>query len=241
MTDGSGAVADWPILNALLNAAVPVHNGSGVGIGYPTQAGLVVPADGGTQDQAVSCHGSGNGGRTSRGCTVSACRCSTPGVSLDIDKADACLAGLVNRNVPVGCHVSRGLLEPLVSAALAASNGPFDALGPAREALDGIALTPNAEVINAGGRVMVPRFIDPSPTCSQAAGRRYVRIMQPGGSLCRMVSDALFAHGRRMFAMMMRQGSTTVEGTGGPPDARSLRLTASTGASPEDGLAVWGS
>ena len=51
MMDGSDAVADWPILNALLNTAcgatyVAVHNGGGVGIGYATPAGLVVLADG---------------------------------------------------------------------------------------------------------------------------------------------------------------------------------------------------
>ncbi len=51
MRDGSDAIADWPILNALLNTAcgatyVAVHNGGGVGIGYATHAGLVVLADG---------------------------------------------------------------------------------------------------------------------------------------------------------------------------------------------------
>ena len=51
MRDGSDAVADWPILNALLNAAagadlIAVHNGGGVGIGYSTHAGMTVIADG---------------------------------------------------------------------------------------------------------------------------------------------------------------------------------------------------
>jgi urocanate hydratase len=51
MLDGSDAIADWPILNALLNAAsgatwVSVHHGGGVGIGYSIHAGLVVVADG---------------------------------------------------------------------------------------------------------------------------------------------------------------------------------------------------
>jgi len=51
MIDGSDAVADWPLLNALVNAAagadlVAVHNGGGVGIGYSTHAGLLVVADG---------------------------------------------------------------------------------------------------------------------------------------------------------------------------------------------------
>jgi urocanate hydratase len=51
MRDGSDAVADWPILNALLNAVagaswVSVHHGGGVGIGYSLHAGMVVVADG---------------------------------------------------------------------------------------------------------------------------------------------------------------------------------------------------
>ena len=51
MLDGSDAIADWPILNALLNAVngatwVSVHHGGGVGIGYSLHAGMVVVADG---------------------------------------------------------------------------------------------------------------------------------------------------------------------------------------------------
>jgi urocanate hydratase len=51
MKDGSDAIADWPILNALLNATggaswVSVHHGGGVGIGYSIHAGMVVVADG---------------------------------------------------------------------------------------------------------------------------------------------------------------------------------------------------
>jgi urocanate hydratase len=51
MKDGSDAIADWPILNALINVAagatwVSVHHGGGVGIGYSIHAGMVVVADG---------------------------------------------------------------------------------------------------------------------------------------------------------------------------------------------------
>ncbi len=57
MRDGSDAVADWPILNALLNAVagatwVSVHHGGGVGMGYAIHAGMVVVADG-TDEAAV--------------------------------------------------------------------------------------------------------------------------------------------------------------------------------------------
>jgi urocanate hydratase len=52
MKDGSDAIADWPILNALLNAVngaswVSVHHGGGVGIGLSIHAGMVIVADGG--------------------------------------------------------------------------------------------------------------------------------------------------------------------------------------------------
>jgi len=51
MLDGSDAIADWPILNALLNAIggaswVSVHHGGGVGMGYSIHAGMVIVADG---------------------------------------------------------------------------------------------------------------------------------------------------------------------------------------------------
>ncbi|MCS0826720.1 urocanate hydratase [Cytobacillus firmus] len=51
MKDGSDAVADWPILNALINAVggaswVSVHHGGGVGMGYSLHAGMVIVADG---------------------------------------------------------------------------------------------------------------------------------------------------------------------------------------------------
>jgi len=51
MRDGSDAIADWPLLNALINTAagaswVSIHNGGGVGIGYSQHAGMVIVADG---------------------------------------------------------------------------------------------------------------------------------------------------------------------------------------------------
>jgi urocanate hydratase len=51
MQDGSDAVSDWPLLNALLNCAsgatwVSLHHGGGVGIGYSQHAGMVIVADG---------------------------------------------------------------------------------------------------------------------------------------------------------------------------------------------------
>lgn len=51
MKDGSDAIADWPVLNAMLNTAggaswVSLHHGGGVGIGYSIHAGMVIVADG---------------------------------------------------------------------------------------------------------------------------------------------------------------------------------------------------
>jgi urocanate hydratase len=51
MLDGSDAISDWPILNALINAVggaswVSFHHGGGVGIGYSQHAGQVIVADG---------------------------------------------------------------------------------------------------------------------------------------------------------------------------------------------------
>jgi len=56
MKDGSDAIADWPLLNALVNTSagatwVSIHHGGGVGIGYSIHAGMVVVADG-TEDAA---------------------------------------------------------------------------------------------------------------------------------------------------------------------------------------------
>ena len=51
MQDGSDAVSDWPLLNALLNTAsgatwVSIHHGGGVGMGYSQHAGVVIVCDG---------------------------------------------------------------------------------------------------------------------------------------------------------------------------------------------------
>jgi urocanate hydratase len=56
MRDGSDAIADWPLLNALVNTAagaswVSIHNGGGVGIGYAQHAGMVVVADGAAESE----------------------------------------------------------------------------------------------------------------------------------------------------------------------------------------------
>jgi urocanate hydratase len=54
MQDGSDAVSDWPLLNAMLNVAggatwVSLHHGGGVGMGYSQHSGLVIVCDGTTE------------------------------------------------------------------------------------------------------------------------------------------------------------------------------------------------
>ena len=77
MKDGSDAVADWPLLNALLNTAagaswVSIHNGGGVGIGYSLHAGQVTVADGTRNDgqahRARADHRPRHGRDPPRGC-----------------------------------------------------------------------------------------------------------------------------------------------------------------------------
>jgi urocanate hydratase len=57
MKDGSDAIADWPLLNGLLNAIsgatwVSIHHGGGVGIGNSIHAGMVIVADGSDKARA---------------------------------------------------------------------------------------------------------------------------------------------------------------------------------------------
>ena len=70
MADGSDAVSDWPLLNALLNTAggatwVSLHHGGGVGMGYSQHAGVVIVCDGtpsrGEADRARAVERSGVG------------------------------------------------------------------------------------------------------------------------------------------------------------------------------------
>jgi urocanate hydratase len=88
MKDGSDAIADWPILNALLNTAagahwVSFHHGGGVGIGYSLHAGMVVVADG-TDDarERLGCV-------LTTDCGMGVVRHADAGYDLAIETADA--------------------------------------------------------------------------------------------------------------------------------------------------------
>ena len=79
MRDGSDAVADWPLLNAMLNIAsgatwVSIHHGGGVGIGYSQHAGVVIVCDGTRRrretDRARALERPGDGRHASCGCRL---------------------------------------------------------------------------------------------------------------------------------------------------------------------------
>ena len=87
MRDGSDAVADWPLLNALLNTAsgatwVSIHHGGGVGMGYSQHAGVVIVCDG--------THGGGaphRAGAVERSGHAASCATRTPGYEIAIECA----------------------------------------------------------------------------------------------------------------------------------------------------------
>ncbi len=106
MRDGSDAIADWPILNALINTAagaswVSVHHGGGVGIGYSLHAGMVVVADG-TPEAAA---------RLERVLTTD------PGLGV-VRHADA------GYEQAIACARDRGVVIPMLSGATPRAAGP---------------------------------------------------------------------------------------------------------------------
>jgi urocanate hydratase len=101
MRDGSDAIADWPILNALLNASsgatwVSVHHGGGVGIGYSLHAGMVIVADGTTDadeklERVLTCDpGIGVVRHADAGYPDAIAAAEREGVRIPMREADAC-------------------------------------------------------------------------------------------------------------------------------------------------------
>ena len=101
MRDGSDAIADWPILNALLNAScgatwVSVHHGGGVGIGYSIHAGMVVLADGSADadeklERVLSCDpGIGVVRHADAGYPAAIATAEREGLRIPMREADAC-------------------------------------------------------------------------------------------------------------------------------------------------------
>jgi urocanate hydratase len=101
MRDGSDAIADWPILNALLNAScgatwVSVHHGGGVGIGYSIHAGMVVLADGSADadeklERVLSCDpGIGVVRHADAGYPTAIDTAEREGLRIPMREADAC-------------------------------------------------------------------------------------------------------------------------------------------------------
>jgi urocanate hydratase len=101
MRDGSDAIADWPILNALLNASsgatwVSVHHGGGVGIGYSLHAGMVIVADGTTDadeklERVLTCDpGIGVARHADAGYPEALATAEREGIRIPMREADAC-------------------------------------------------------------------------------------------------------------------------------------------------------
>jgi urocanate hydratase len=101
MRDGSDAIADWPILNALLNASsgatwVSVHHGGGVGIGASIHAGMVIVADGSADadeklERVLSCDpGIGVARHADAGYPAAIKTAEREGIRIPMREADAC-------------------------------------------------------------------------------------------------------------------------------------------------------
>ena len=154
MRDGSDAIADWPILNALLNTAagatwVSVHHGGGVGIGNSIHAGMVVVADG-TDDAAerlerVLTTDPGRGScatrtratrKRSRRRASAGCACPRPASSVRRPHRRFTAAAEGRRGRPV--EWGHGRREHTQHAA---RNRIFDALGTTAEVTDPAALS----------------------------------------------------------------------------------------------------
>jgi len=101
MRDGSDAIADWPILNALLNASsgatwVSVHHGGGVGIGASIHAGMVIVADGSADadeklERVLSCDpGIGVARHADAGYPAAISTAEREGIRIPMREADAC-------------------------------------------------------------------------------------------------------------------------------------------------------
>ena len=101
MRDGSDAIADWPILNALLNASsgatwVSVHHGGGVGIGASIHAGMVIVADGSADadeklERVLACDpGIGVARHADAGYPAAISTAEREGIRIPMREADAC-------------------------------------------------------------------------------------------------------------------------------------------------------
>src|SRR5206468_1857488 len=109
MQDGSDAVSDWPLLNALLNTAsgatwVSLHHGGGVGMGFSQHAGMVIVADG-TPDAgcvfaraAVGLGAQNHGGKTPMKCALAALLLAVSPVAA---LAHPCDADAIKRGIPL--------------------------------------------------------------------------------------------------------------------------------------------
>ena len=120
-------------------------------------------------------------------------------------------------------------LSVVPDGVLAAFAGRIVAVGPRAQVMPGIETTPDAVVLDAGSRVVVPGLVDPhthllfagareDEFLMRVGGQSYLEIGRQGGGIVRTMEatrtasrEALFAKGLAHVSMMMRQGTTSVE------------------------------
>ena len=184
MPDGSDAIADWPILNALLNTAagaswVSVHNGGGVGIGYSLHAGQVIVADGTasserclervlTADPGIGVLRHVDAGYQpavdfARQAGLRAPRRKPSGEMIGMTGAILVRrAGqLLTLRGPAGPRrgAALGDLGLIRDGAVLIRDGRIEAAGPGGE-VEKLAAAKDAREIDAAGRVVMPGFVD---------------------------------------------------------------------------------
>ena len=200
MKDGSDAIADWAILNALVNSAagatwVSFHHGGGVGMGYSLHAGMVVVADGTDAARAAArarAHersgmgvirhadaGYPRGARVLRGARAARAACSV--ASSSTTSASSSRA--------TGAGGQLGLVH---DAAVVVRNGRVAFAGAARRAAGRARAATTS--LDAGGRLVTPGLVDPHTHLVFAGsrahefdlrnqGKSYLEIQEAGGGI----------------------------------------------------------
>ncbi len=182
MRDGSDAIADWPLLNAMLNVAagaswVSIHHGGGVGIGKSIHAGMVVVADGTAlmaerlQRVLTTDPGTGIMRHADAGYPEAIAAAREGGLDLPMVKEIALVKAAAGGAAPCD-FVLRGAAELVtmsgtdgcglvVDGALAAREGRIAWVGPERDLDRHVAVADDAVVVDAEGAAVLPGFVDP--------------------------------------------------------------------------------
>lgn len=232
MMDGSDAVADWPLLNALSNTAcgadwVSLHNGGGVGIGNSTHAGMVIVATG-TPEKAEQLQrvlsadpGLGIMRHADAGYDIAKNVARTKGVKIPhLDEQAMSFmptggrleADLLIKNAAQVLTMAGGGIGVIPDGAVAVKDGKILAVGPSSQLVRQCE-TGATEVIDATGKVVTPGLIDCHTHMIFAgsredeyemrlAGRTYLDILEAGGGILNTVGKLREAD----FDQLVRSG-----------------------------------